>query len=237
MSLDLEQFKIYEKYKEGDYLGMFKSLLPRGFIWGFKRSLDTEILQDVVDANEGTIQDSVTSTEAIQDTVADLSNISDSLFGRLLSCFSNELARFSKRFYTLIREAVPGLSVELLEQHEEQLGLPDECAPPGQTLEERQTAAHTKYYQEYETTTNQHYIDYADSYGFTVTIDEEALQRQPRIMGVARMGSTQPRMGGRSAYSVLVITVTDGEGSLDYLKCVFQRIKQAHLAIYWIDAR
>jgi len=56
-----------------------------------------------------------------------------------------EACRVEDRIDDLLREADPSQTVELLEDWEKMLGLPDECSPPGQTVEERQAQVVQKF--------------------------------------------------------------------------------------------
>ncbi len=60
--------------------------------------------------------------------------------GRLLEAFGQELSRLEGDAARAIVELTPATSTEALEDWEAELGLPDECAPDAQTLDERRAA-------------------------------------------------------------------------------------------------
>lgn len=59
------------------------------------------------------------------------------IFKKLLDSFAAELCRVEERGRDLLREADPRQALELLEDFERLLGLPDECSPEGPSLQER----------------------------------------------------------------------------------------------------
>ena len=58
-------------------------------------------------------------------------------FKKLLDSFAVELCRVEERGRDLLREADPRIALELLDDWERLLALPDECSPPAPTLDER----------------------------------------------------------------------------------------------------
>lgn len=59
------------------------------------------------------------------------------IFKQLLDSFAVELCRVEERAKDLLREADPRQALELLEDYERLLGLPDECSPEGPSLQDR----------------------------------------------------------------------------------------------------
>ncbi len=219
-----------QKYGEREYLEQLKQLLPLGLVWGFLARAGVEIWQNVIPPGNQ-YQDTTTGSAVVQGVVSRPGAIADTLFGRLLSCFAAELARVEQRVTGLRREEIPGLSVELLPEWENEAGLPDSCVATTATVEERQRSVHARILGEYATITVGYLVDYATTLGFSILVEETTISSEPRIMGVARMG--RQRMGGFGAFSVVVITVLSGSGNLDQMKCIFSRIKPAHVVIVW----
>lgn len=232
MAAEFEYLSPEQRYDEGDYLTMFTGLLPRGIIWGINRLLFSDVVQDIIASTE-IWQDLNSGTDIVQDVISALSDEDGSLLGRWLSCFGTELWRVESQCWTLMRELTPGLADELLTEWEDMLGLPEDCFGVAPTLEERQRAAHAKFVDTYKTTTNQFYVDYAATLGFVVTVVGVPSGADPRIMGVARMG-VERMSATKSGNSILQITVISGTGNLAQMKCIFEKIKQAHVIIVWL---
>jgi len=115
-------------------------------------------------------------------------------------------------------------------------GIPDACTLPLQpTLSEleRQRQVHEKIIAETQTVTKQYLIDYAAGLGWTITIEETNLSDQAFILGVVVMGVNP--LGGVNSYANIKITITDGPADTTLLKCIFDRIKPAHVTIQWIE--
>lgn len=81
---------------------------------------------------------------------------------------SQEFKRFGDFISDLISEVIPSTSINLLSEWESYLGIPDNCIPLATTLQERRDNVILKLtslaYQ-----TEQHLVDLADAYGFTIT--------------------------------------------------------------------
>lgn len=82
-----------------------------------------------------------------------------------------EFFRVDTRAKDLLEEADPRTTLELLEEWEEVVGIPDECAPPANTLERRRADVVARLTQQ-GGINKQFYIDFALSLGFTITIYE-----------------------------------------------------------------
>lgn len=226
------------KYDTVDYFGMISKLLPRGFPWIVKLFALSDLIQDFTNTtptHPTELQDEIGAGE-IQDVIAP-SGAGSTWFANLLSCFASEFYRFEQQVVSLIREAVPGLSVEvgLLTRWEKVAGLPDKCTLNlGGTLTEaeRQAAVHSKLINESQTTTKTFLIDYAANFGFEITVTERNTTTDSFIMGVSIMGVGI--MGGAGENTVIEITVVSGSGNLPLLQCIFRRIVPAHVVLVWI---
>lgn len=165
------------------------------------------------------------------------------LLGKILKAFATELELFQAQVVKLINEAIPGLSRELLPEWEEELGLPDLCSPLTITEEERAAAAHAKYYGKYDGQSKQFYIDYASKLGATITITDfigatdvfrvskSRVTRMPAPIGID--GS---RLRSSGVIFKWVVNVYDtGDVSLEYLQCIFNKLKPAHTLVSFQD--
>lgn len=95
----------------------------------------------------------------------------DSNLYNLLYAFSEELNRIEERAEDLCTEQDIRTSSELLEDHETDLGLPDECSQEDETKQERREIAHTKL-TALGRQDKQYFIDLAELLGWTITITE-----------------------------------------------------------------
>lgn len=222
-----EQFNFRQRWDTNTYTGMLKSLLPKGVIWLGRKFLLNEIIQDVIAGDEW--QDTYDSVDEVQDAITAAAEDGDLLL-RILSCFASELERLESDAWRLLNSTDPGVATDLLEDWEEQLGLPEACFKHlTLSVEERQRLAHAKMYGTHETTTEQWYIDYAASLGYTISIVESPNAATARLMGESGFGSDELTLGGRSGYSELQITINAGPLDNEVLKCAIMKVKQAHV--------
>jgi len=84
---------------------------------------------------------------------------------------AEELARIDGRSTDLLRERDTRYTLELLTDHEIDLGLPDECSEEGETIEERRRMVHGKFIA-FGQQTPAYFIELAAAYGYTITITE-----------------------------------------------------------------
>lgn len=215
-----------------DYTEALLDLMPPGLLWIWDRFFFATVVQDVI-VNGDDWLDKIDATRTIQDSIGILFG-QEGLLQRLLSCFATELKALESHALALLNQTDPGNAVELLDDWERVLGLPEICYNGLiLTLEERQKVAHGKLFNTFKTTNAQFYVDYAEVLGYDITIDQNPYDFQPRIMGVARMGVE--RMGGRGGFSILRITINSGPSDNELLKCAFNRVKQAHVIIQWVE--
>ncbi len=157
-----------------------------------------------------------------------------SFFGKLLSCFATELSRLEARTIALIRESVPGLCVELLEDFERALALPEKGMPISQSQGERQANVHAKWTAKYSGLSEDFFIDYAARMGITITIDTSGGVGTPFRLG----GASTPdvtRFGNRfwSAATLYTwrVNVAQTEPNYDSLVIMFTKLKPAHTIV------
>ena len=233
MANEFDQYKFPILHGEESYARMMIGLLPKGVIWGVENLQYALEWVDTIWSTDEKV-DTIDSTEEIQDVI-DGSWSGDTL-GLLLSCFGSELSRIEGKAWEVLNGTDPGVTTgNYLTDWERNLGLPGPCVTGSQSLDERQRAAHSKLFDEFITTTEQAYIDYAASLGYTITVDQNPDEYQPRIMGVARMGVE--RLGDRGGYGVMEIVVTDGDGTMEFLECKMNKFKPAHALLIYTDDR
>ena len=167
-------------------------------------------------------------------------------FGKLLMCFAIELEKFEERVTALLREAVPGLSKELLPEWEEDLGLPDLCASSVQTEAERAQIVHAKYVSPNTGQSKQFYIDYALLLGAVVTVTEYVgigsafrvdVNRVDRMPGAGTptervFGSRLWGIGSRFKWIVTFISIT-GSVTRENIECQIRQLTPAHTEVYF----
>jgi uncharacterized protein YmfQ (DUF2313 family) len=95
----------------------------------------------------------------------------DSKQAETLKAISEEPARIDGRAWDLIEEVDPRTTIELLEDWERVLGLPDACTGQLETLQQRRNAIVAKLTQ-IGKQTPQYFIDVAERLGFEITITE-----------------------------------------------------------------
>lgn len=87
------------------------------------------------------------------------------------SAIAQELERIDLRGAQLIEESDPRTALEMIEDWERALGIPDECTPPANTLERRRADIVARLTQQ-GSLSRQFLIDFALNLGFIITIDE-----------------------------------------------------------------
>ena len=97
----------------------------------------------------------------------------DAVLTRTLAAFADEFARVDARALALLEEADPLSALELLEDWERAVGLPDDCAPGGGAIRERQLAIARKL-ASLGGQSRATFVDLAALLGLEVEIDEFA---------------------------------------------------------------
>jgi len=168
---------------------------------------------------------------------------SNSTLGLLLSCFAGELKRLETDVVKVLNNAIPGLSEELLPEWEEDLGLPEDCFPPDQTLKERQDAVHAKYTANYAGLTEQFFIDLAYSLGATIAIryggeiGTPFRANGPVDIEETRVGPFTPasnpagRVWSVARLSVWIVDIRDDQPNIETIQCLFNKLKPAHTVV------
>lgn len=99
-------------------------------------------------------------------------NDEGTVLDQLLHAKGDELSRIDNRIVDLLKERDTRLTLELLVDHEYDLGLPDECTEIGITIQERRNVAHAKFI-ELGGLNRQYYIDLMDYLGWgSIDIEE-----------------------------------------------------------------
>jgi uncharacterized protein YmfQ (DUF2313 family) len=107
----------------------------------------------------------------------------DSTLTEFLHAQSEEFARVDTRSNQLLAERNTLKTNELLADHENDLGLPDECSADDETISQRRTAVHAKFILKGQQSP-QYFIDLAADLGRTITITEFS----PFISGASGSG-------------------------------------------------
>jgi uncharacterized protein YmfQ (DUF2313 family) len=178
----------------------------------------------------------------------------ESWFGKLLSVFADELSRFEDEVLKLLRETVPGLSSESLDDWETTLKLPDEGTPTSPTLEQRQVYAHMKWTQgkgdlpegEVFSQNKAFYIQYALSLGIIITISWGSTgtvwRWTTKYHGEKQRVTHMPTGdidGSRfrslnSPFVWYVTVVSDPNGNRSIIEAVFNKVKPAHTQVVFL---
>lgn len=168
------------------------------------------------------------------------STLTEFLYGE-----AEEFSRVDGRSDDLLRERSTLYTNELLSDHENDLGLPDECSAVVETITQRRDAVHSKFIQLGQQNP-QYYIDIAAAMGWTISINEFS----PFICGYSVSGDM---CGGSDVIfywqvsinlsSVNVIYFTSGNSQsgdmlsfipeIDPLICTLNKLKPAHTILIY----
>lgn len=225
--LDLSNLVPVKKYTVRHFWNMLVGLLPKGIIW--LPRLFNDPIQWVDSVGEGySHEDSVGDPDIYFDSPWGEGSSSNDLFANLLMALAEELNRYDTRSVALEREAIPGLSDEMLADWEEVAGIDG----TGFTLQERQQRVHLWITQNKGdvtlielTQSADFFIAYAANLGYTITITDPA--GTAFRVDISRVGD---RIGGLEiAYTWKV------EGDWDAaLQVIFEKIKPLHTIIWWV---
>lgn len=170
----------------------------------------------------------------------------DSVFYKFLYGQAEEFARIDQRFDELMVEADTRYTNELIYQHENDFGLPDECTDAASTLSERRNECHTKLMAR-GGLHKQYYTDLAAAYGYDITITEFT----PFWCGLGTCGSpcgdqwvlfvwqvTIDYSGGVLVYFTSGSSVSGDPlirvAGLDTLICLISKYKPAHTMVKYV---
>ena len=162
---------------------------------------------------------------------------------KLLDSYANETCRIHERADQLIREVDPRTTLELLEDWERLLGLPDECDPSTtQTIQERRT----RVIQVLTTRGGQNeafYKTLASNFGFDV--DVISAEDQPPFVAGSRAGDRLTNGNWRYAFVIkapaeFLVKFRAGQGAAgdplvkvgnETLECLMEKYKPAHTIV------
>jgi len=142
------------------------------------------------------------------------SRSADGILYKLMHAFSAEIGRVDGRSNDLSVERSTKLAIELLPDHEKDLGLPDVCTKLATTIDERQRIANNKLTT--DTGLNkQTYIDIAADLGYTITITEFT----PAWCGVVECGDSIGNQDNIFYWQVNVYLSPEASESWVYATC------------------
>src|ERR1700733_6018206 len=157
----------------------------------------------------------------------------------LLLALAPTYTRSTAAAAALLVDAFPETTVNLLPQWEDSLGLPDACAPAGQTLQQRQDAVRAKW-AERGNPTPAYFIEYAATIGYTITITQFTAWTVGMVVGLPLYGTAWSFAWQVNAprFSVQYFEVghdTVGEALATWgnttLQCEIQRLAPAHTVV------
>lgn len=182
----------------------------------------------------------------------------------LLDGMAVELCRVEDRGKDLLREIDPRVSVELLDDWEQLLGIPDECTPANQSIEERQLQV-TQKLSALGGLSKTYYEQIALQLGFDITVRNDIpfrvgrarvgdrLTNSERLRTVFRVGESrvgeQLRTFGWIFYWTAIIPVSEqslfrvgssrvGEPLVEFgnelVQCTLRKLKPAHTGIVFL---
>ena len=158
-----------------------------------------------------------------------------------LATLTPAYARLLARDNTLVRDAFPATTVELLPEWEATLGLPDPCAGEDPTVEIRQ--AHVKARFVYSGGQSvPYFVGYAAALGYPITVTEFAPMRFGQPFGQPMYGVAWAYAWQVNAPTFVVRDFTFGQGSFGdpfatwgntVLQCELNRLKPAHTVLLY----
>lgn len=151
-----------------------------------------------------------------------------SVLSQLMTAIGEEFARLDARAESLLAEADPRSTAELLPEWETTAGLPDPCVDVPQTVEQRRAALLARLLAT-GGASRAYFIAVAAAHGYTVTIDEPALHTWRITASVST--AIVPFRAGLSTAGEPLRAFGD-----DALECLFNRIKPAHTAVLFAYA-
>lgn len=148
-----------------------------------------------------------------------------SVFHRVLKGLSGIYARSDAAAVALLKDAFPVGTVDLLPEWEASLGLPDPCAGPSPTVEQRQAAVHARFISG-GGQSRARFIEFAAALGFTIEIEVYA----PFIVDRSAVGEALADDAWSFAWGVRILASDFG---LDpaVLICELEAIKPAESTI------
>jgi uncharacterized protein YmfQ (DUF2313 family) len=168
----------------------------------------------------------------------------DSVLSKLFLAIGDEFARIDERVHELLDEHDPRTTLELLEEWEDMLGLPDECLEETpETINERRAAIVSKYTAQGGQSAD-YYVQLAAALGYTVTISEYVVARSgrlrsgDRIYGTAWAFAWLVTIDGYEAETNTIFRSGTGRAGdrlrgydeLD-IECIFERVAPAHTVV------
>lgn len=165
----------------------------------------------------------------------------DTLWGALLASFADERVRTEEDVTSLLIEAIPGLSTELLSDWERILGLPDETYPENPTIEQRRLLVHNKYVTKYVEMSISFYEQLALDFGAVVTIDDAAAGGEPfrvdqsRVDRTPALGIDGARLNSTHLTNTWIATISGTATNKDIIHKLFLKYKPAHTLLIWVE--
>lgn len=158
------------------------------------------------------------------------SNDSDSVQMRLLGGLALAFQRSDEAANGLLVNSLPGSNVDLLEEWEASLGLPDPCGGPDQTVQQRQAQVLARFIGG-GGQNRQRFIDFAATLGFAITIVNYA----PFRCGASGAGDPVGGQAWNDVWGVAVVSNAYGISN-DVLLCELNTIKPAETMIVFSGA-
>ena len=142
-----------------EYVKLLQSLLPKGKAWNrAAETISSSLGLGLIGLGLGGLGGGLVSQES-------------SVLAEFLTGEAEEFVRVDERSDTLLKERDTRYASELLEDHELDLGLPDECSSALLTVAERRQSAHSKFIA-VGRQNPAYFIELAIVYGWNVTIVE-----------------------------------------------------------------
>lgn len=149
----------------------------------------------------------------------------DSELGLLMLALAEEFARIDARAKLLLQESLPSMVEDLLEEWEQDYGLPDTCTITAQTLSERRESLVQKY-KIHGSQSREFLQELAAAIGFSITFTEYQHRRHGQPFGQPWYG-----LDWNFVIDINVDTPNADPYKIARLECVFYRLIHAHKII------
>lgn len=169
-------------------------------------------------------------------------NFQDSNFRKLLRGLASELFTADGYLRSYSQEILPDQTVLFIDEWEKALGIPDDCFPGTGDIDERRTHVLVKL-ASLGVQTQQDFIDLADLFGITVSIDPGITHAQfPYTFPMLLLDQTSARFTILVTFTVtifnefpLTFPFSFGDPTIGILECLFSKLKPANCDLIFLE--
>lgn len=153
----------------------------------------------------------------------------DSVQHRLLDGLARTFERSDAAASELLAGSLPGRSAQSIKEWEGTLGLPDPCAGPNPSIDQRLDQIRGRFVGA-GGQSRQRFIDFAAALGFVITITNYA----PFRAGLSTIGNPLASDAWSFVWGVTVVETTGALG-VEVLRCEFEAVKPAETTLIFLQ--